>query len=579
MKNLKIAQKMVILVLIPFLAGLLIMMQSINIIRTTSAKNLEIYHDTLYSSGTTMLNADRDFYQALTAVLHLTKDDLTPEQITEQTADFEDNYQQTIDRMATSWEILQPYIDIINELKHETASEKPDEIYSNFQKNAVAWKASFSVTERKILNQTDFDTSFSAARESINILTEYLDLFAEHQKIHLDEELNKSSMNLTIIQLFATILIILIGFFIISDIRKKTTRTLQIIQKTAQLDLGDDFSNEKLFRGKDEFAKIFIALNKTRDEVRSAIGEVLTDSQQIQEYSLSSRNSMSDIETLLGHISTGTEQLSASMQENAASAEEMNATSEQIEHAIDSIANRASDGATTSAEINSRAEALMNDTRNAQTSIRKIHSETNNRMRMAIEQSKAVEQIDILSSSILQITSQTNLLALNAAIEAARAGEAGRGFAVVADEIRKLAEMSKSTVTEIQSVTTQVLEAVNNLTHSSSDMLQFFDKQVIEDYGKQLLAMEQYKKDAGFFSDMSTDLSATTEELSASVHDLMRAIHEVSNATNESAKDVTTTSSNVSDVYNQLQKMIHLVENTQSATNDMKELVEKFRIS
>ena len=51
-----------------------------------------------------------------------------------------------------------------------------------------------------------------------------------------------------------------------------------------------------------------------------------------------------------------------------------------------------------------------------------------------IAKSKSVEQIEILTSNIIEITEQTNLLALNASIEAARAGEAGRGFAVVGDE-------------------------------------------------------------------------------------------------------------------------------------------------
>ncbi|MEG0440668.1 MAG: methyl-accepting chemotaxis protein, partial [Solibacillus sp.] len=74
----------------------------------------------------------------------------------------------------------------------------------------------------------------------------------------------------------------------------------------------------------------------------------------------------------------------------------------------------------------------------------------------AMENSKVVTQINVLSESIMQISSQTNLLALNAAIEAARAGEAGRGFAVVADEIRKLAEESKNTVIEIQGITEKV---------------------------------------------------------------------------------------------------------------------------
>lgn len=71
-------------------------------------------------------------------------------------------------------------------------------------------------------------------------------------------------------------------------------------------------------------------------------------------------------------------------------------------------------------------------------------------------------QIGNISLIVSELANQTNMLALNAAVEAIRASEQGKGFSVIATEIRRLADQSKQSAVQINSLVANIQKAINS---------------------------------------------------------------------------------------------------------------------
>ncbi|SHK49515.1 methyl-accepting chemotaxis protein [Paramaledivibacter caminithermalis] len=376
------------------------------------------------------------------------------------------------------------------------------------------------------------------------------------------------------IMLFITIIVITLHTKRITDPIIKSSEYLDIIA-------SGDFSQEidyKYLSRKDEIGTIIKGIKNMKNSLKCLVNSIKDESTAIENKVHNVTNNVNALNSNLEDISATTQQLAARMEETAASTEEMSATSQEIENAVQYIAERSEEGAVAAREISTRAEDTKKGVYAAKQKASNIFIETKNQLKNAIEDAKIVQQINILSESIMQITEQTTLLALNAAIEAARAGESGKGFSVVADEIRKLAEQSKDTVLKIQDITTKVTSSVDNLSNSSNNLLTFMSDNVNNDYKMMLDVAQNYNKDAKFIDELVTGFSATSEQLLASIQNILVTIDSVAQAANEGASGTTDIANRVCEANNRANEVMKQVLESKESTDNLKGEISKFKI-
>jgi methyl-accepting chemotaxis protein len=145
------------------------------------------------------------------------------------------------------------------------------------------------------------------------------------------------------------------------------------------------------------------------------------------------------------NIRSNADQLSAAVQQLAATTAEQSSGVAQTSATMEELARAAASIAETVDHVVSQAGTTRDNLEQARYDIRAAGERT-------LALADRVGEVGVTIALINEIADQTNLLALNAAIEAARAGDGGRGFAVVADEVRRLAERSKASAADIAKV-------------------------------------------------------------------------------------------------------------------------------
>ena len=362
---------------------------------------------------------------------------------------------------------------------------------------------------------------------------------------------------------------------LISPLNKMTG----IINDTAQFNLLRNPASNALCVRKDEIGVIACAIRDMRANLRTIVRDIEGAGGRIygnvDELDMISE----EMNDQCSNNSSTTQQLAAGMEEALAVTDNINGDIGRMRMNADEILTISRDGEQLAGEVKERAGELKRMTQEATKKTNSMYESVKKTTEQAIENSKAVAKINELTSSIMAISSQTSLLSLNASIEAARAGEAGRGFAVVATEISNLASQTSQTADGINSIVSEVNQAVTSLEESLKSTVKFLEEVVLQDYDNFSSVGEQYDNDAHVFYNSMTSVEESVNTLNETIGQIIQALNGISETVSESSNGVQDIADKTNVMVGQTKQNNELVKGCKDTVKKLNEIANMFTMA
>ncbi|MFJ7755227.1 methyl-accepting chemotaxis protein [Peribacillus muralis] len=293
-------------------------------------------------------------------------------------------------------------------------------------------------------------------------------------------------------------------------------------------------SNTKV-KGNDEINVLVKAFAEMTNNTISIVHSMKSSSLQLLEASSDIEHKINEMDISTQYIVKGIQQVAGATEVQLHRSEESSRVIEEMTIGIQKIAEASS-------EVSEQTNHVSIQMSNGNKDLNGLSEQILQVKDVMLQTSSEIKKLDVQANEIVNIVhlitgiaEQTNLLALNAAIESARAGEHGKGFAVVSNEVRKLAEGTKESATNIQ----ESLLNFKSIINKSVAMMETGTKEVEEGTKVVLNTRETFNetiKSYEHVSDQIQEISAITEQMAAGSQEINASIENFAALTKETAE-------------------------------------------
>lgn len=271
-----------------------------------------------------------------------------------------------------------------------------------------------------------------------------------------------------------------------------------------------------------------------------------------------------------------TEQLSAALEKISESTAAITASASSTQDDAARVADACAALSGYSMEMRKRSEEME---QSARREMEVVHGRTEEILAIlneAIQQSRNVDKINILTQDILSISSSTDLIAVNASIEAARSGPAGKGFAVVAQEIRRLADACAEAAGHIQEVSGSVTGAVKYLSGSAQELADYLGQAIETQLARSVQSGQQYREDAAYIQRSIETFNRQADGLQTAMEEVADSIASISGAVSGAVTGVTGVAGSTRVLVDDLAGIVGGMDTNQEIAGELRRQVEVF---